>query len=139
MVQHSIHSSIIFSIQFKFFFCAHSLAAFIQIITFHQNHPGTKHLCWDFCPTFAGIPPVSRGIPSYLDRMKSVSASYKHNIIQGDSLYLWRYILPCLTFIRKLLYTYHTVYRPAFCYTSRFPFKQPVNPLIVCLMYWLLF
>ena len=117
------------------FFCAHSLAAFIQIITFHQNHPCTKHLCRDFCPTFAGIPPVSRGILSCLDRMKSVSASYKHNIIQGDSLYLRRYILPCITFIRKLLYTNHTVYRPAFCYTSRFPFKQPVNPLIVCLMY----
>ena len=55
-------------------FYAHSLAAFDHMITLLQNYLGTKR-----SPAFAGIPSVSRGISPYPERIKNVSASYKHN------------------------------------------------------------
>ena len=63
---------------------------------YFQNHPETNYLYGEFCPTSAGISPVASWILHCWEGMKSVPASYKHNI----------------AFIKKWLYAYHHVYRP---------------------------
>ena len=61
--------------------------------------PRGKVFIWNFFPVFAGIPFISSRLLLSLDGMKTVPASYKHNIAFSKK---WLYAITIII-IRKLL------------------------------------